>query len=159
MNNLSSLEGEAILLRNFEEFLMERETLLSKREKIVFEREKLVKERELRNNQIEDDILNKRENLVSDREELAQEREYKLYCREGMLYEREIKLSQYENIFNNIDDDVNVELTEKDFNILGLDTTDPYDEKDIEYIKTLQGSYDEIMNNARYYLKLSYTSK
>ena len=37
------------------------------------------------------------------------------------------------------------------FKILGLDTTDPYDEPDIKYIKTLQGSYDEIMENAHYY--------
>jgi len=160
MNNLSDHEGEEILLRNFEEFLMERESLLTKREKIIFEREKLVKERELKCiNSDGDDILNKREKLVSDREELAQERENKLYCREGMLYEREIKLSQYESIFNNIDDDEDVELTDEDFRILGLDTTDPYDEQDIKYIKTLLGSYEEIMENARCYLKLSYASK
>ena len=173
MNNLSSLEGEAILLRNFEEFLMERETLLIKREKIVFEREKLFKERELKCNKLEDNILNKREKLVSDREELAQEREQKIYCREAILYEKDIKLFQYLgfrkelqsdsisriSIRDALGNDEGVELTEKDFNILGLDLTDPYDEQDIKYIKTLQGSYNEIMENARCYLKLSYASK
>ena len=139
---------------------MERESLLSKREKIVFEREKLVKERELKCNKFGGDyILNKCEKLVSDREELAQEMISNLFSREAILHEREIKLAQFKNIFNNIDDNVNIKLTEKDFNILGLDTTDPYDEKDIEYIKTLHGSYDEIMENARCYLKLSYASK
>jgi hypothetical protein len=162
MNNLSGHENETILLKKFEEFLMERESLLTKREKMVYEREKLVKERELRNNQIEDYLLNKREKLVSDREELAQEMISNLYCREKMLYEREIKLSQYVGFRDDRqcrDDDSTVELTEKDFKILGLDITDPYDEQDINYIKTLHGSYDEIMENARCYLKLSYASK
>ena len=162
MNNLSDHEDESVLLKKFEEFLLERENLLSKREKMVFEREKLVKERELKCNQLEDDILNKREKLVSDREELAQEIEYKLYCRETMLYEREIKLSQYVGFWDDRqrrDYDGTVELTEKDFQSLGLDITDPYDEQDINYIKTLHGSYEEIMENARCYLKLSYASK
>ena len=182
MDNLLDHEADEILLKKFEEFLMERESLLTKREKMVYEREKLIKERELKFNKSgEDDILNKREKLVSDREDLAQEREYILYCREAMLYEREIKLSQYVGFredqideqlpgffperlkivsnFEKRQSDKNVELTEKDFNILGLDITDPYDEKDIEYIKTLQGNYNEIMKNAHYYLKLSYASK
>jgi hypothetical protein len=186
MNNLSGHEDESIILKKFEEFLMERENLLTKREKMVFEREKLLKERELKCNQLEDDILNKREKLVSDREELAQEREYKLYCREEIIYgirrifeardtvglssaqvllkpdEREIKLAKYIGFRDDRqcrDYYGTVELTDKDFKILGLDITDPYDEQDINYIKTLHGSYEEIMENAKCYLKLSYASK
>jgi hypothetical protein len=162
MNNLSGHEDESIILKKFEEFLIERENLLTKREKMVFEREKLVKERELKCNKLEDDILNERENLVSDREELAQEMISNLYYRETMLYEREIKLSQYIGFRDDRqcrDYYVTVELTDKDFKILGLDITDPYDEQDINYIKTLQGSYEEIMENAKCYLKLSYASK